>query len=74
LYADDDSCDDGILNSSMTKIAKGTAVFSDDYVNAMADGKMTGLPKNLDNIVVDIDEYIDKENAKAPRCTKKMKP
>ena len=35
----------------MNKIARGTAVFSDDFFEAMAKGKMFSLPKNLDDIV-----------------------
>ena len=71
LYVDDEASEDGFFDSAMTKIAKGTAVFADDYVDAMADGKTKGLPKNMDDIVVDIDK--DKENVKEPRCTKKPK-
>lgn len=70
LCVDDEGSEHGFFDSPMTKIAKGTAVFADDYVEAMADGKMKGLPKNMDNIVVDIDEN---ENFKQPRCTKKPK-
>jgi len=63
----DDEYGCAILDHPMRKIANGTAVFSDDYVNAMADGTMKCLPKKMDDIVVDVDS--EKEN----RCTKKMK-
>jgi hypothetical protein len=68
------------LEHSMSKISKGTAVFSDEFVNAMAEGKPVPLPKNLDDVVVDIDseeeddKNSDKENGnKSLRCTKKLK-
>ena len=44
----------------MSKVARGSAVFSDDFAEAMAQGKKVSLPKNLDDIVVEVDE--DKEN------------
>jgi len=61
---------DEFFDSPMTKVSKGTAVFSDDYVNSMAEGKMKGLPKNLDDIIVDVDKENDDP---VPRCSKKMK-
>lgn len=42
-----------VLSAAMDRIADGTAVFSDDFVAAMAEGKKHPLPKNLDDIVVD---------------------
>jgi len=43
-----------VLSSAMDRIANGTAVFSDDFAAAMAEGKKKRLPKNLDDIVVDV--------------------
>ena len=50
-----------VMDHPMAKIAKGTAVFSDEYVEAMAAGKNPPLPKRLDDIVVD-DDSSEKEN------------
>ncbi len=49
-----------LFESPMSKVARGSAVFSDAFVNAVAEGKKVPLPNNLDNVVVDVDE--DKEN------------
>jgi len=51
-----------LFESPMRKVARGSAVFSDDFVEAMAEGKKVPLPKKLDDIVVDVDEDEDKEN------------
>ena len=56
-----------VLSTAMERVAEGTAVFSDDFVSAMAEGKKHVLPKNLDDVVVDGDE-----DAK-PACAKKPK-
>ena len=37
----------------MARIANGTAVFSDDFAKAMAEGKKVLLPKDMDKIVQD---------------------
>ena len=52
------------LNSPMAKIAKGTAVFLDDFVNGMAEGKKPSLPKYLNDLVVDINDEEEEEEAK----------
>ena len=44
----------------MAKIARGAAVFSDEFVNAMAEGKKLPM-KSLDDIVEDV-HVDDKEN------------
>ena len=49
-----------LFESPMSKVARGSAVFSDDFNEVMAEGKKVPLPKTLDNIVVDVDE--DEEN------------
>ena len=57
------------FDSPMTKIAKGTAVFCDEFANSMAEGKKVPLPKNLDDTVVDVDKEnvgIDWENVLKP--------
>jgi len=51
-----------LFESPMRKVARGSAVFSDDFVEAMAEGKKVSLPKNLDDVVVDLEEVEDKEN------------
>jgi len=56
-----------VLSTAMDRVADGTAVFSDDFVAAMAEGKKHPLPKNLDDIVVDVNK-----DAK-PSCAKKAK-
>jgi len=56
-----------VLSTAMERVADGTAIFSDDFVAAMAEGKKHDLPKKLDDIVVDADE-----DAK-PACAKKPK-
>jgi len=66
-----------VLEPSMSKISKGTAVFADNFVDAMADGKAVPLPKNLDDVIVDVDseEEDDNNNEKennSRRCTKKV--
>ena len=59
--------DFGVLDSSMTKVAKGTAIFTDEFAEAMATGKRAKLPKNLDDIVEDV----DKENVQdSPQVSK----
>ena len=50
-----------VMDHPMAKISKGTAVFSDECVEAMAAGKNLPLPKRLDDVVVDVDSS-DKEN------------
>jgi len=66
-----------LAECAMNKIARGAAVFSDEFVEAMAAGKMKALPKNLDKIIVDVDSEEDSEEeietAKKLRCSKKVK-
>jgi len=66
--------------SPMSKIAKGCAVFTDDFVDAMAEGRKVALPKNLDEIVVDVDSEKENESDSEKedsftihRCSKKVK-
>jgi len=48
-----------LMECAMNKIGRGTAVFRDEYVEAMAAGKDVKLPKNLDEIVDDVDDVDD---------------
>jgi len=45
-----------LMECAMNKIAQGTAVFTDEHVEAMAPGTDVKLPKNLDDIVDDVDD------------------
>ena len=44
----------------MDQIADATVFFSDDFVSLMADGKKHALPKNLDDIFVDVNDVVPK--------------
>jgi len=59
------------MESSMNKIARGAAVFSDEFVEAMAAGKDVKLPKNLDDIVVDCGSDDNDEMKTTPKKTTK---
>jgi len=62
--------DFGVMDSAMSKVAKGTAVFSDEFAEVMATRKDVQLPKNLDDIVEDV----EKENIpETPEPTKKSR-
>jgi len=59
----------GVMDSAMSKVAKGTAVFSDEFVEWMATSKDVKLPKNLDDII----EGVEKENSPVtPKVSKKV--
>jgi len=58
-----------LAKCAINKIARGAAVFSDDFVEAMAAGKDVKLPKNLDDIVVDFGS--DDEIKTTPKKTTK---
>lgn len=45
-----------LAECAMNKVLRGSTVFTDEFVNAMADGKKVPLPKSLDDIVVDVDD------------------
>jgi len=62
-----------LAECAMNKIGRGGAVFSDEYVEAMAAGKMKDLPKNLDDIIVSIDSDEEEAIDKELRCSKKLK-
>jgi len=60
-----------LAECAMNKIARGAAVFSDDFVDAMAEGKDVKLPKNLDDIVVPVANDGDDKKAgkKVIKCS-----
>ena len=45
-----------LVECAMNKTARGAAVFTDDHVEAMAAGNDVKLPKDLDDIVVDVND------------------
>jgi len=54
-----------LIECAMNKVARGAAVFTDEHVEAMAAGKNVKLPKNLDDIVLDVDD--DKSGKPVPK-------
>ena len=63
-----------LAECAMNKIARGAAVFADDYVEAMAEGKKFPLPKNLDDVVVDVDDEDDDDDDKGIDWDAVLKP
>jgi len=48
-----------LMECAMNKIARGTDVFTEEHVEAMAAGKDVKLQKKMDAIVVDVDDDVD---------------
>jgi len=62
-----------LMECAMNKIAQGAAVFKEECVEAMAEGKDAKLPKNLDDIVVNV-ESDDDGREKSINCDKVLQP
>jgi len=63
-----------LMGCPMNKIARGAAVFTDEYVKVMAAGKDVKLPKNLGDIVVDVDTDKDDASDEAINWDKVLQP